>query len=334
MDFLDRLGIDLSSKILMNLEDPSDIVRVSSVSRSWRHFVIANGFVQQLCLRMFPQLSRVSRVIELNKCTVIEPAVGSSHSAELETLEKDHRVYNFLARVCTSSHVYGCIQRAICASSTDSYPGKRVENTLSACRAFYWSSKGQSNPAMPEALTYELVSKFCIITEINICPFEAYFQLGSPIYSAKSVRFRLGYSKTSNDVGKGLLAHSYPSADDKFIWTYTSQEFPMAQKSDTQKFKLPEPVLCVGGILQIELLGRVQRNKADGLFYICMAYVQVVGRSLSPAFGVEILEPSGKFVLLQNKLEKFHDQPIDAIETIARFVQSSAGDLWQIVNRL
>jgi hypothetical protein len=38
MDFLDRLGIDLSSKILMNLEDPSDIVRVSSVSRSWRHF--------------------------------------------------------------------------------------------------------------------------------------------------------------------------------------------------------------------------------------------------------------------------------------------------------
>jgi hypothetical protein len=121
---------------------------------------------------MFPQLSRVSRVIELNKCTVIEPAVGSSHSVELETFEKDHRVYTFLARVCTSSHVYSCIQRAICASSTDSYPAKRVENTLSACRAFYWSSKGQSNPAMPEALTYELVSKFCIITEINICPFE------------------------------------------------------------------------------------------------------------------------------------------------------------------
>jgi hypothetical protein len=65
-----------------------------------------------------------------------------------------------------------------------------------------------------------------------------------------------------------------------------------------------------------------------------MTYVQVVGRSLSPAFGVEILEPSGKFVLLLNKLEKFHDQPIDPIETIARIVQSSAGDLWKIVNRL
>lgn len=38
MDFLDLLGLDLSSKIVMYLEDPSDLVRVSSVSRSWRHF--------------------------------------------------------------------------------------------------------------------------------------------------------------------------------------------------------------------------------------------------------------------------------------------------------
>jgi hypothetical protein len=35
-----------------------------------------------------------------------------------------------------------------------------------------------------------------------------------------------------------------------------------------QKFKLPEPVLCVGGILQIELLGRAQRNQVDDLSYI------------------------------------------------------------------
>ena len=35
-----------------------------------------------------------------------------------------------------------------------------------------------------------------------------------------------------------------------------------------QKFTLPEPVLCIGGILQIELLGRAQREESDGLFYI------------------------------------------------------------------
>ncbi|CAL5433490.1 unnamed protein product [Camellia sinensis] len=36
-----------------------------------------------------------------------------------------------------------------------------------------------------------------------------------------------------------------------------------------QKFKLPEPVLCIDGILQVKLLGRVQRQELDGLFYIC-----------------------------------------------------------------
>ena len=37
MDFLDRLGIDPSSEILTYLDDPSDLFRVSRVSRSWRH---------------------------------------------------------------------------------------------------------------------------------------------------------------------------------------------------------------------------------------------------------------------------------------------------------
>lgn len=69
------------------------------------------------------------------------------------------------------------------------------------------------------------------------------------------------------------------------------------QENRLQKFKLPEPVLCIGGILQIELLGRVQTQEMDGLLYICICYVQAMGIPLSPAFSVEILEPSGMFVL-------------------------------------
>lgn len=38
IDFIQCLGPDMSIKILMCLEDPSDLVRVSSVSTSWRHF--------------------------------------------------------------------------------------------------------------------------------------------------------------------------------------------------------------------------------------------------------------------------------------------------------
>lgn len=91
-----------------------------------------------------------------------------------------------------------------------------------------------------------------------------------------------------------------PLANEKFLWTYTSPEFPMAQENNLQNFKLPKPVLCVGGIMQIELLGRVQRQEMDDLFYICVAYVQIMGHSLSPVFGIESIEPSGRFSLLYN----------------------------------
>jgi len=37
-DLLQALDPDVSTKILMCLDDPADIVRASSVSRSWRDF--------------------------------------------------------------------------------------------------------------------------------------------------------------------------------------------------------------------------------------------------------------------------------------------------------
>ncbi|KAA3475314.1 F-box protein isoform X1 [Gossypium australe] len=38
LDFLNLLNCDVSLKILTNLEDPSDLVRFSAASRSWRQF--------------------------------------------------------------------------------------------------------------------------------------------------------------------------------------------------------------------------------------------------------------------------------------------------------
>uniref|UniRef100_A0A7N2MD50 F-box domain-containing protein n=1 Tax=Quercus lobata TaxID=97700 RepID=A0A7N2MD50_QUELO len=278
IDFLNWLDPDISVQILMYLEDPSDLVHVSSVSRSWRDFVIANGLFKHLCLRMFPQLSRVARVMELDKCRAKKPVeVGSSYSMEWESLARDHRVYATLAQVCTSSIVGDCISEAISASSTDHYPDESIHNTLLpllpayAWRVSYWSSKGQTNPAVPETLIYKLKSEFCVITEINICPFQELLSSWH-IYSSNSVRFRMGHPKGPNDLGSRHLGDSLPcNADDTFIWTYTSPEFPMAQEGRLQNFRLPEPVLCIGGILQIELLGRVQRHEMDGLFYIWLS---------------------------------------------------------------
>ncbi|KAJ6872736.1 hypothetical protein NC651_031765 [Populus alba x Populus x berolinensis] len=300
MDFLNCLDHDTSMKILRCLEDPSDLVRASYVSRSWRDFVIANGLCKQLCLSMFPHLLRVDCVIEPSCVMEKASEVGCSKFVEWETLKREHKAYAFLAQACLSFPFDDCIKDAISASSTDNYPEESIRNTLQkgdrvGRRASYWSSKGQRKAAVPETLVYKLVADICVITEINIQPFQAYFQWGSPIYSAESVRFHLGHPKCPMDDTLGEPLDS--CADDKFIWTYSSPEFPMAQESSLQNFKLPEPVVCIGGILQIELLRRVQRQEMDGLFYICVAHVQVKGRPLSSAFGVEILGPSGKFVL-------------------------------------
>ncbi|CAK9145764.1 unnamed protein product [Ilex paraguariensis] len=305
IDFLRWLQTDMALNILMFLDDPADLVRASAVSCFWRHFVIANGLCKQLCVRMFPQLSSVAHVIETSCCCKAKKSVGveSSNLMEWEALERDHIAYAPLFRALTGFALSDCIAGAVGASSTDNYPFESIANTLEPGdrvqrRASYWSSKGHRDPAAPETLLYKLSADLCVITQINIRPFQAYFQLGHPIYSAKAVRFRFGHAKSLEDI-EGDLMHLplLQPADDKFIWTYTSIEFPMAQENSLQIIKLPEPVLCIGGFLQIELLGRVQRQDMDGLFYICVSHVQVVGRSLPPTIGIEILEPSGKFSL-------------------------------------
>nr|GFC71024.1 hypothetical protein [Tanacetum cinerariifolium] len=86
------------------------------------------------------------------------------------------------------------------------------------------------------------------------------------------------------------------------------------QENQLQRFKLPEPVFCIGGYLQIELLGRVQQQAADGRYYICMAHVQAIGCRLSPAFCVEFSEPEpSKTVSLKYNSEEF----VRAMENIS-----------------
>ncbi|XP_056158831.1 F-box protein At4g00755-like isoform X1 [Syzygium oleosum] len=302
-DFVQQLGPDMSVKIFMHLDDPSELARVCAVSRTWRQFVIANDLCKILCLRMFPEVSGVTHVVEADN--MIEPLkVRSCTSLEWEQRTRNHKVYAFLARGLTTAVGKNCISEAISASSTDNYPEESVRNTLEPRdrvehRASYWSSKGECDPKVSESLVYKLNAKLCIVTEIHIQPFQAYFQFGSPIYSAKAVRFRMGHLKTRkmdeetvDDSGDGD-----ESVENKYVWTYKSPEFPMAQENCLQQFKLPQPVLSIGGILQVDLLGRVQRQEMDGLYYICVAHVQVLGRPLSPAFDVDIVDLSGRCTL-------------------------------------
>ncbi|XP_062217033.1 F-box protein At4g00755-like [Phragmites australis] len=307
-DFLEWVGPDTSACVFRLLDDPADLARAAAVSRSWRRFVIDNELSKNLCLRICPEVANFTRAVEVSRSPPPPAAHASesSHEAELRNLERDHRIYSYLSGALVSTKPsMDCILHCIVASSTDNFPDESIKNTLEPLdrinhRPSYWSSGGQDDADVPESLTYRLNSDLCIIDEIRIQPFKAYFQPGHPIYSSKSVRIRMGHSKiphgaeffvTDEDENLRVIA------DENYVWTYTSPEFPMLQENELQTFKLPRSVLCIGGVVKIELLGRVQKQDTDDRYYICVCHAQVIGRSLSPDFMVDISDPAGYSIL-------------------------------------
>ncbi|XP_074572293.1 F-box protein At4g00755-like [Curcuma longa] len=300
-DFLQWLGQDASASVLTRLDEPADLVRASAVSRSWRRFVVEHGFSRSLCTRKFPEVSNFSNVIdESNNSRNAD--VGCSSSYDWTSLEKKHRLYSLLCHLISSPEgKTDCIDLGIFASSTDDEPFESIQNTLVSNEIVgglpsYWSSSGQNDTAVPETLTYSLISDFCVVDEIKIQPFKAFFQDGHPIYSSKFVRFRFGSRSR-----KAISAYANKSLQldhsEKYNWTYVSPKFAMIQENVLQSFKLPHPVICIGGILQIELMERVQMQAADGLYYICVCHVEAIGRSLSPPFRVINLLTPGSMTL-------------------------------------
>ncbi|XP_074561599.1 F-box protein At4g00755-like [Curcuma longa] len=320
-DFLQWLGLDASAAVLIRLDDPEDLARVSAVSRSWRKFVVANGFAKRLCLRISPDVPNFSRIAEVSSVSKTAE-VGCSAAAEWESLEREHRVYLYLSHCLGSSKCErNCIYQAINASSTDNYPDESIENTLEPSemmgrRPSYWSSSGQRDPSMPESLTYKLVAGLCIVDEIKMKPFRAFFQYDHPIYSAKAVRFRMGYSRS--ELGIRSSTDQQSALVEKYHWTYTSPEFPMVQENVLQSFKLPKPVICLGGILRIELLGRVQKQAIDDLYYICVCYVQVLGRPLSPVLDLNVCESADSLAVTYFPDARNSTLPVTTVEEDAK----------------
>ncbi|KAJ0439307.1 putative F-box domain-containing protein [Helianthus annuus] len=298
IDFLQWLEPDMALKILTYLDDSADLIRASAVSRYWQNIVVSNGLSKHLCITRFPELASISRVDEVSH----DNSEPSHNSAEIE-----HRAYASLFRALTSFPQTYCIADPVSASSTDNYPEESIINTLDPRdrilhRDSYWSSTGSDDPEAPETLIYNLTASLCVISEIVLHPFQALFQMDFPIYSSKAVRFRMGHPKSRDELDHDFM-ETQECADDKFIWTYTSPIFPVARENRLQRFKLPEPVVCIGGFLQIQLLGRVQVQAADGKYYICVAHVQAIGRRLSPAFSVEFSEPSNSVCLKYDAVE-------------------------------
>ncbi|XP_020592659.1 uncharacterized protein LOC110033094 [Phalaenopsis equestris] len=82
-------------------------------------------------------------------------------------------------------------------------------------------------------------------------------------------------------------------SDSKY-WTWKIDDH---LENALQSFKLPRPVLCIGGVLQIELLGRVQAQEMDGLYYICVCHVRVLGYPLTPHLDAEVVAAGNEIIL-------------------------------------
>ncbi|XP_058757102.1 F-box protein At4g00755-like [Vicia villosa] len=296
LDLIQWLGHDMSIKVFSYLDNPRDLVCASAVSSSWNDFVIENGLCKELCLKMIPELSSVVRTIEGDNLIEFDGNnVGYYYTRKRECLKRDHRVYAILAFGLIPMG-NNCISQAICASSTNDPIKESLTNTLeprdiTERGLSYWSSIGQSNPCVTETLLYRLYSKICLVTEIYVQPFQDYVHDGVPIYSAKAIRFRLGGARDPMKIDSKFDLRDEVALSRLTIWTYASPVFPMSQhivqENKLQHFKLPEPVLCIGGFLLVELLGSAQEFVGNNLFYICISHVKVVGRILSPEIPVK-----------------------------------------------
>ncbi|CAA0820793.1 F-box protein [Striga hermonthica] len=281
--------------------------KASAVSRSWRHFVIANGLCKKLWLKKVPQVRYITCSVEENDGIIKLMNVEYEKAVNWGTLEMEHKLFSSLHRPFSKPVTSPkCILAfPVGASSTDRDPPVTIINTLSPERRSFWSSKGENDHNAPEYLLYRLTTSISIVTEVHIRPLEVFWENARPVYSARSVRFLMGHPKSVADVEIGICPIDRPSLN-KYVWTYVSLWFPMKQKSCSQKFKLPEPVICIGGIFLIELLGRAQKDNADGLFYIRLGHVRVMGRTLEPAFHAE-MHSSGELQL------NYYPQSLDSV---------------------
>ncbi|PIN16248.1 hypothetical protein CDL12_11125 [Handroanthus impetiginosus] len=293
IDFVEYLQFDLVMIIMSLPDDPIDIIRASVVSRAWHHFVINNSFLKNLCIKKAPAISTIDSVMvqEDGALTIID--YRSRHPLTFEILKKDHIMYSYLLEALSKSSIApsDAVECVVGASSTQSYPEESVVNVVLPSINYswgdsYWSSTGCHDRNVPEKIMFKLYGDVCIVTEIEIQPFQ---RLDHQVYSANSVRLRMGHPKSYNDLRPNVESLPFREInDDNYVWTYTSPEFPMLEEASLQSFCLPEPALCIGGYLLIELLGRAQKDPINGLYYICLGHVRILGHWLLPAFDIEM----------------------------------------------
>jgi hypothetical protein len=102
----------------------------------------------------------------------------------------------------------------------------------------------------------------------SVTPYQAFWHPRSPVYAPKAAKLQLLAPVAENTI------------------TFESQLFDIANCATNQTFMLPFPLVSVGGVARIVLLGMHQRqtitsgmmDEAHDDYYICLSHAQIIGK--------------------------------------------------------
>ncbi|KAL0033601.1 hypothetical protein WJX79_006934 [Trebouxia sp. C0005] len=295
---IDSLPEEVLARVLSLLQ-PCQLHWVERVNKRLRNAVVQHDLWRMHCNRSCTNFQAavlgcdteslrqvLTELRRLSDAQDNDEASGSSNSSSSSKLwhfdlcmSEDVLRSMFYKRLCwrlgACSAKESLIAEAIQASSTDNdeeriqnvlQPSARMRGFFNAC---YWSSGPSNEVDSSEALDFKLAHPVCVVHEVHLQPFKAYFQPGQPLYPSKSVRFHFASSLQQLEGATGENSSS------------CTAEYPVENSDSLQRFIIP-PMLCIGGFVRVELIGRVQRQREDNRYYTCICYVKIVG---TPVYG-------------------------------------------------
>lgn len=260
------------------------------------------------CSDLFPELAHLLEDIDTTDLERQWASYCGKRTRQLSAACK--RLYSSLA-ASSEPDRFSLLRDPVATSSID-HREEGLSKTLSpAVRGrnnvfCYWSSSGSENENSDEFAAYRLCHQLCVVSSVQVRPFRAWFQGGSPIYAPKEVSVGLGgihlpnfsspaaqaygmgkdptdaiqanvslFGEMAKERRKGEDSHeTKESGDDKhkvrrntIDWMTLTKRYPIQKEDIVQTVHLPPRTLAVGGYLQLNLHGRTQRQEADDRYY-------------------------------------------------------------------
>jgi hypothetical protein len=111
-----------------------------------------------------------------------------------------------------------------------------------------------------------LFPKVAFISGFTLTPYQAFFHDGSPIYAPREAVLQIFLPFIPGDpLSEGITL-------------FESEPFHVELSAQSQIFRLPIPILGIGGIAKIVLRGAYQRQTILGNdFYVCISHASILG---------------------------------------------------------